>query len=284
MKKQNERIIMEDVEIKKIDVVENCRVRMAESNIDQIMTDIKQRGLLQPIGLLKDKNRYFLRFGQRRLTACKKLGWKTIPAIVKTGSIIDLGNFFADNVAENLERKDISPLELARICKWFLDNGYSIKEIAVKISEPITRIKIALNLARNVPEEFRDELAFKDRPGFEDKISVSVANSITRSWIKNEDRKALFTLAKQHSLNKDDVELIAHLIHADQEMSVAEAYKEFRKYKLTNVRIIVSKVELGKYIKTAGYKRFSDVFVAIVSGKERPNKHLLFNKKGVDEE
>lgn len=43
---------IKDVPIDKIKVIENTRLRIEETELSSLMEDIKQRGLLQPIGLI----------------------------------------------------------------------------------------------------------------------------------------------------------------------------------------------------------------------------------------
>jgi small-conductance mechanosensitive channel len=56
--------------------------------IERIAQSIRQQGLLQPIVVVKDPKSdfYDILAGQTRYEACKHLGWKTMPAVVRGGS------------------------------------------------------------------------------------------------------------------------------------------------------------------------------------------------------
>lgn len=55
-----------------------------DSDVDALMHDIKEHGLLQPMVLQKQPDgRYKILAGTLRLIACKRLGWKIAPAIVR---------------------------------------------------------------------------------------------------------------------------------------------------------------------------------------------------------
>jgi hypothetical protein len=56
-----------------------------QAEIEQLAQRIKAQGLLQPILLLKlpDEDRYEILAGHLRFQACRKLDWRTIPAIVR---------------------------------------------------------------------------------------------------------------------------------------------------------------------------------------------------------
>ena len=70
-----------DVPIAQIIVRENVRTRGGDAEIKQLMQSIKQDGLQSPIGVNKNngKGNFMLMYGSRRLLACTKLGWKTVP-------------------------------------------------------------------------------------------------------------------------------------------------------------------------------------------------------------
>lgn len=53
----------------------------AEEGLEELMANIQQHGLIQPIGIYPIAyKKYRLLFGLRRLLACKRLGMKTIRA------------------------------------------------------------------------------------------------------------------------------------------------------------------------------------------------------------
>jgi len=72
---------------------------------------IKEIGLLNPITITKD---YRLVAGYHRLTACKKLGWATIPA-----NVVDMDALHAElaEIDENLIRNELTVLERAEQLK-----------------------------------------------------------------------------------------------------------------------------------------------------------------------
>jgi len=68
------------VPIDEIELGEGYRKNLS---VAPLMDSIKEQGLLQPVGLRKNddnKKQYTRIFGLRRITACKELGWKAIPA------------------------------------------------------------------------------------------------------------------------------------------------------------------------------------------------------------
>jgi small-conductance mechanosensitive channel len=68
-----------------LDQVECCSEGLEQTVIDSVAESIAAQGLLQPIVVLKkpEGGVYEVLAGHVRFEACRKLGWKTIPAVVK---------------------------------------------------------------------------------------------------------------------------------------------------------------------------------------------------------
>ena len=98
----------EDVPVEKIKLAH--RFRVDAGDIEGLAANIRELGLMQPIGVDKF---YQLIFGSRRLAACKDiLKWKRIPAVV-----LNIDSLLAGEYAENEFRKQFTPSERAAIGK-----------------------------------------------------------------------------------------------------------------------------------------------------------------------
>jgi small-conductance mechanosensitive channel len=86
---QKEDVLLQDREVKELQDVEiskiHCSMRTPDSDvIDQLAQSIATHGLLQPILVIRAPSGGFdIVAGQLRFEACKRLGWKTIPAVVR---------------------------------------------------------------------------------------------------------------------------------------------------------------------------------------------------------
>ena len=58
---------------------ENPRKKYGQEEEDELIESISSKGVLQPIIVFKDKNKFVLLDGQRRTIACKKLNLNEIP-------------------------------------------------------------------------------------------------------------------------------------------------------------------------------------------------------------
>ncbi len=101
-----------DVEIDKI--VENPyqpRTYFNEKALVELANSIKELGIIQPITLRKiAHNKFQIVSGERRFRASKLLGLATIPSYIRTA---DDQEMLAMALVENIQRKDLDPIEVA---------------------------------------------------------------------------------------------------------------------------------------------------------------------------
>jgi ParB family transcriptional regulator, chromosome partitioning protein len=83
------------------------RYRKTLGDIQSLAASIKELGLLHPIVVRPDGR---LIAGERRLAACKRLGWKSVPV-----TYVDLKEVVRGEFAENAFRKDFLPSEIEAI-------------------------------------------------------------------------------------------------------------------------------------------------------------------------
>ncbi len=86
------------------------RKKFDEEKIKELASSIKERGVLQPIVVVKSKDDFLLVVGERRLRASKLAGLKKIPAIIREFEEKDL---LINAVLENLQREDLNPIEIS---------------------------------------------------------------------------------------------------------------------------------------------------------------------------
>lgn len=91
------------------DVVVGERHRKDMGDLDALARSIADIGLLHPIVVTPDNR---LIAGQRRLEACKRLGWDAVPA-----TVVDLANLAIGERDENMVRKDFTPSEAVAIAR-----------------------------------------------------------------------------------------------------------------------------------------------------------------------
>ena len=114
-----------------------------EAEIDQLAESLEQHGLLQPIIVRRAGERYQLISGERRLRAAIKAGWPDVPVFIRECDDRQLAELA---IVENLQRKDLNPLEKAASFQQYLEQyGCTQDELAGRLA--IDRSTVA-NLIR----------------------------------------------------------------------------------------------------------------------------------------
>ena len=95
------------------------RTNFSDENIGELAESIKNLGIVQPITVRKIENDKFqLIAGERRLRASNKIGLKTIPSFIKNSSDEEMLEIA---LVENIQRKDLDPIEIALSIKRLID-------------------------------------------------------------------------------------------------------------------------------------------------------------------
>jgi ParB family chromosome partitioning protein len=87
---------------------EQPRREFDEDKLKELADSIKQHGLLQPILVKPEGNKYHIIAGERRYRACRLAGLKQISCIVKECSQQEMTE---KALIENIQRDDLSPVE-----------------------------------------------------------------------------------------------------------------------------------------------------------------------------
>lgn len=124
VKEKSSKEIME-LDIEKIQARDNQpRKSFDDESIDDLAQSIEKYGLLNPIVVRKNNDTYEIVAGERRYRAVKKLGFKTIDAILKDYEEKDVEVL---SLIENIQREDLKVLEEANAYKK-LSSQYNLTQ------------------------------------------------------------------------------------------------------------------------------------------------------------
>ncbi len=167
-----------------------------EDGIDELVSSIKESGVISPLIVAKFNDKYILIAGERRLSAAKLAQLKTVPVIVKN---IAGKDFLEVAIIENIQRKDLNPLEEAIAFKQLKDEfGLTIIEIAKKLGISQASInkkmsilsypeRLQILIAKGELSEegasFISKLAY-DKDMLNTCIEISIKNSLSAKQIK----------------------------------------------------------------------------------------------------
>ena len=136
-----------------------------EKALRELADSIAEKGLLQPIVVRKlSETEYMVVAGERRFRAYGLLGKETIPAIISEGNVDELA------LIENMQREDLTPLELADALARLIETYSYTHEIAAKMIGKARNTVTELLSLNRIPKAIRDECRTSD-----------IAQKVTRS-------------------------------------------------------------------------------------------------------
>lgn len=131
------------------------RTHFNESALNDLAESIKQHGIISPLIVTKNGDRFELIAGERRLRSAKLIGLKEVPVIIRAEQEqkkLELA------LIENLQREDLNPLESARAYKRLIDEfNITQEEAAQKLGKARSSVANALRLL-SLPEAIQEAL------------------------------------------------------------------------------------------------------------------------------
>ncbi|SDE72985.1 ParB/RepB/Spo0J family partition protein [Riemerella columbipharyngis] len=126
------------------------RTYFDENALEQLSQSIKNLGVIQPITLRKDGDKFEIISGERRYRASKKAGLKTIPAYIR---LVNDQELLEMALVENIQREDLDAIEVALTYQRLIDEiGMTQDNLSQRIGKERSTITNALRLLRLSPE------------------------------------------------------------------------------------------------------------------------------------
>ncbi|MGO4889025.1 nucleoid occlusion protein [Anaerobacillus sp. MEB173] len=159
--KEEEQLDSENEEVKQIpikDIVPNQfqpRTVFVDERIEELAQTIKTHGIIQPIVVRERDGKFEIIAGERRWRAVTKLGWESIPAIIK-----EFNDSQTASVAliENLQREGLTAIEEAVAYAKLLElHGLTQESLAQRLGKGQSTIANKLRLL-HLPQTVQDAL------------------------------------------------------------------------------------------------------------------------------
>lgn len=159
----------QDIRVEQIHMDRSAlRSEVTDESVKMLAASIQAHGLLQSIVVTaREGGGWRLIAGRRRLTACKLLGFTTIPArIIEAKNIDEI-----PALAENLMRLNMNPLEEAEAVRMLSEvKGLSQREICELLNHGTSWVQDRLFLC-TLPDNFKKAVADK-------KLSIAAAGQL----------------------------------------------------------------------------------------------------------
>jgi ParB family chromosome partitioning protein len=128
-----------------------------ETELDELAESIRQHGVIQPIVVRRvEEGRIELISGERRLRAAIKAGWAEMPTWIREADDRQVAEIA---IVENVQRKDLNPLEKAQSFQNYIETyGCTKDELAARVQvnrSTVSNLIRLLELPREVQGHIR---------------------------------------------------------------------------------------------------------------------------------
>ena len=220
--------------------------------LEELSSSIKERGIIQPL-IVRNSNdqdsKYELIAGERRWQAAQMAGLHEVPVVVVEADNLKSLEFA---IIENVQRKDLNPIEEAESYKNLIENfGYDQEKVAKFIGKSRSHISNSLRLLtlpRKIIEMIRNDKISQGHA----KILIGIENSLL-----------LAEKIVKKKLSVRQTESLVRIIKSGQAKKVA----------LRNSNVISTENELSEKI---------GMRVQLINKKDNSGT-LTFNYKGLDQ-
>ncbi|MBR3750346.1 MAG: ParB/RepB/Spo0J family partition protein [Clostridia bacterium] len=143
--KKSDGNIIHEIDITLIDVnKDQPRKSFDDQGINELAESIKANGLLQPIVVTKEGERYLIVAGERRYRAFRRLEMEKIPAIIKN---LTKQQSMELALIENIQRRDLNSVEEAMALKALMEEfGYTQQQLSDRLGMSRSTLANSLRL------------------------------------------------------------------------------------------------------------------------------------------
>ena len=188
-------------EIKLSDIIPNPtqpRTEFNEEALNELAESIRQLGLIQPITVKREGDKYIIISGERRWRASEMAGLESIPAYIRE---VDDTTLHAMALVENIQREDLNAIEISLGMQRLIEEcGLTQEALAERLGKKRSTVTNYLRLL-NLP----NEVQFAIKSGI---ISMGHAKAIASA--ENETKQlALLKKCIKNNLSVRQIEELA---------------------------------------------------------------------------
>jgi len=202
------------------------RVFFDDEKLLELADSIRAKGILQPIIVKKDGERYIIVIGERRFRAAKLAGIRKIPVIEKDVNDQDMVELA---VLENIQREDLSPIEEANAYSQLVnDFKMKLQDIAQKIGRSVSYISNKIRLLKLSDEVIRAVSEKRITEGHARAILILESKSLQLHILR---------IIEKNELSVREAEKLAGRLKIAQAKGAGQTRKIIRKVLTSNAKL-----------------------------------------------
>jgi ParB family transcriptional regulator, chromosome partitioning protein len=167
---------------------EQPRKTFVNEKLEELAASIREKGIIQPLVVVKKAGHYELIAGERRWRAAQKAGLREVPVVIQ-----DVSEETALEMAliENIQREDLNAIEEADAYHALMERfSLTQEELAKRVGKERSTIANALRLLR-LPAEIKRDVA-------EERLSMGHARALLTLETAEEQKAARDEIVKGH--------------------------------------------------------------------------------------
>lgn len=248
-KNHDDEIVMVDIS-KIIPNPYQPRTNFDTEDIKELADSIKNFGVIQPLTIRPQGDKYELIAGERRLRASKYIGFDKVPAVINDFSDQEMAEI---SLVENLQRKDLDFVEeaiaYARLLKEF---DLTQKELADKLGKSQSTIANKLRILK-LPGDILNELKAPS-------ISERHARALLKVTEESKQFEIIDKIKEQELTVRETQKLIEKILSKKKESKpIITVFKDLKIFKNTLNKTIKEMESAGLDVKVD--KREDDDFI-----------------------
>lgn len=259
------------VEVSLEDIYPNAtqpRTYFDEKALEDLAQSIKNLGVIQPITLRKDGDKFEIISGERRYRASKIAGLKTIPAYIR---LVNDQELLEMALVENIQREDLDAIEVALTYQRLLEEiGMTQENLSQRIGKERSTITNSIRLLKLNPE-----IQNAIRAG---QISAGHGRAIL-SLETEELQNQLFKEVIKENLNVRQTEALASLLKNPKQKKTAPI-KEISNYHKRVQKSLSDLLDVKVEIKTASNGKKGKLVFDFNNENDLETILAFFNEKG----
>jgi len=236
-----------EIEIEKLQPNPNQpRKTFDQTALAELGQSIRETGILQPIVVVPDEDRFTIIVGERRWRAAQKIGLHTVPAIIRQ---MTEEQQMEAALVENLQREDLNPLEIASAYqKMTQDLHLTQEQVATKVGKDRASVSNYVRLLK-LPQRIQNMLT-------EDKLSMGHARALLSLEDPSLQVQTALEITKRDLSVRAVESLIKKLTNKPVEKKTPEPNPDLMALEEEFLRIFGTKVSISGSFKNGVVKIF----------------------------